>query len=95
MADPDPFQRTPPDVYRRLIVPRESPRDRALSRTFKLRHRLGSTGGIGADIAKPKGMRRATFDRKMDQIDAAEAVSNANLLRLVLKLTQRNKGRKS
>ncbi len=66
---------------------RQSPHDRALGRAFKLRRRLGSTAGIGDDIDKPKGMRWATFDRKMRQIGAAEAVCDAHLLRFVQKLS--------
>jgi hypothetical protein len=32
-------------------------------------------------------MRWATFDRKMDQVEAAEALCDAHLLRFVQKLT--------
>jgi hypothetical protein len=67
---------------------RQSPYDRAISRAFKLRHRLGAHGGLGDAINKPKGMRWATFDRKLDQIEAAEAVCDTNLLRFVQKLSQ-------
>ncbi len=70
---------------------RQSLYDRALDRAFKLRRRLGSTAGIGYYIEKPKGMRWATFDRKMDQIEAAEAVCNARLARFVQQLTNRRK----
>jgi hypothetical protein len=66
---------------------RQSPHDRALGRAFKLRRRLGSTAGIGDYIEKPKGMRWATFDRKMEQVEAAEAVCNAHLVRFVRKLS--------
>jgi hypothetical protein len=54
---------------------------------FKRRRRLGADGGIGDPIDKPNGMRWATFDRKMDQIEAAEAVCDARLLRFVQKLS--------
>jgi hypothetical protein len=60
---------------------RQSPHDRPISQAFKLRRRLGSTAGIGDYIEKPKGMRWATFDRKMEQVEAAEAVCNAYLIR--------------
>jgi hypothetical protein len=68
---------------------RQSPHDRALGRAFKLRRRLGSTAGIGDDIDKPKGMRWATFDRKMEQIETAEAVCNARLFQALQQLTRR------
>jgi hypothetical protein len=67
---------------------RQSPYDRAISQAFKHRRRLGADGGIGDPIDKPHGMRWATFDRKMDQVEAAEAVCDARLLRFVQKLTQ-------
>jgi hypothetical protein len=66
---------------------RQTPHDRALSQAFKRRRQLGSTDSIGNYIVKPKGMRWATFDRKMEQIEAAEAVCNARLLRFVQQLT--------
>jgi hypothetical protein len=68
---------------------RQSPYDRAISKAFKRRHRLGADGGTGDPIDKPHGMRCATFDRKMDQIEAAEAVCDARLLRFVQKFTRR------
>lgn len=46
-----------------------------------------TAGGIGDSIAKPKGMRWASFDRKMAQIKAAEAVCDAHLLRFVQKVS--------
>ncbi len=67
---------------------RQSPHDRAISQAFKRRHRLGADGGIGDPIDKPHGMRWATFDRKMDQVEAAEAVCNAHLLQFVQNLSQ-------
>jgi hypothetical protein len=66
---------------------RQSPYDRAISQAFKRRQRLGADGGIGDPIDKPKGMRWSTFDRKLEQIKAAEAVCNARLFQLVQKLT--------
>ena len=68
---------------------RESPRDRALSRAFKLRHRLGATGGIGDYIAKPKGMRWATSDRRMAEVQRAEAIVNAHTWLLLRRLDRR------
>lgn len=68
---------------------RESPRDRALSRAFKLRRKLGSHDGIGDYIAKPKGMRWATFDRKMHQVERIEAVVNAHTWMLLRQLERR------
>jgi hypothetical protein len=65
---------------------RQSPYDRAISQGFKHRQRLGVGGGIGDPIDKPKGMRWATFDRKMEQVEAAEAVCNAHLFRAVQRL---------
>jgi hypothetical protein len=53
---------------------RETPRDRALSRAFKARGRLGSEGGIGDYIPKPKGMRWKTFERLMARVAAAEDI---------------------
>jgi hypothetical protein len=66
---------------------RQSPYDRAISQAFKRRKRLGAEGGIGDPIDKPKGMRWATFDRKMSQVEAAETVCDARLLRFVQQLT--------
>jgi hypothetical protein len=71
---------------------RQSPYDRAISQAFKRRQRLGADGGIGDPLNKPKGMRWATFDRRMAQIEAAEAVCNARLFRLVQQLTNADRG---
>jgi hypothetical protein len=70
---------------------RQSPHDRAISQAFKRRRQLGSTAGIGDYIEKPKGMRWATFDRKMDKIEAAEAVCNAHLAQFVQQFTKRKR----
>jgi hypothetical protein len=70
---------------------RQSPHDRALGRAFKLRRRLGSTAGIGDEIEKPKGMRWATFDRKIEQIEAAEAICNAHLAQFIRQFTKRRR----
>jgi len=68
---------------------RETPRDRALGRAFKLRRRLGDQGGIGEEIAKPKGMRWRTFDREMVKVEAAEAVVDGHTWLLVQSLNKR------
>jgi hypothetical protein len=73
---------------------RQSPYDRAISQAFKRRRRLGSTAGIGDYIEKPKGMRWASFDRYMEQVETAEAVCNAHLARFVQQLTRRGKRRR-
>jgi len=48
---------------------------------------VGADGGIGDPIDKPKGIRWATFDRRMDQVEAAEAVCNAHLSLFLQKLS--------
>ena len=65
---------------------REAPHDRALRRAFKLRGRLGADGGIGDYVPKPKWMRRSTYNRKLEEIFAAEEVVDAHLLGFVQKL---------
>jgi hypothetical protein len=65
---------------------REAPHDRALRRAFKLRGRLGADGGIGDYVPKPKWMRWPTYDRKLEEIFAAEEVVDAHLLGFVQKL---------
>jgi hypothetical protein len=67
---------------------RQSPHDRALSQAFKRRRRLGSREGIGDYIPKPKGMRWATFERKMKRVETAEAICDARLLYFINKLSQ-------
>ena len=53
---------------------REPAHERASRRAFKLRGKLGGTGGLESDIPKPKWMREATYDRKLEEIFAAEEV---------------------
>ena len=67
---------------------RQSPQDRALGRAFKIRRQLGSTGGIGSYVEKPKGMRWATFDREMKRLQQVEGVVNAHTWMLVRRLTK-------
>jgi hypothetical protein len=69
---------------------RERARDRALRRAFKLRRSLGADGGIGQYVPKPKWMRWQTYDRKLEEIFAAEEVVDAHLLGFVQKLARRS-----
>lgn len=62
---------------------REAPHDRALRRAFKLRGRLGADGGIGDYVPKPKWMRRSTYNRKLEEIFAAEEIAYAHIEILV------------
>jgi hypothetical protein len=39
--------------------------------------KLGADGGIGDHIAKPKWMRWPTYDRKLEEVFAAEEVVDA------------------
>jgi hypothetical protein len=68
---------------------RETTYDRALRRAFKLRDRLGGRGGIGDHIAKPKWMRWPTYDRKLEEVFAADEVGDAHLCAFVGKLNRR------
>ena len=68
---------------------RETSHDRASRRAFKLRGKLGADGGIGDYIAKPKWMRWRTYDRKLEEIAAAEEVVDAHLWAFVGKLDRR------
>jgi hypothetical protein len=58
---------------------REQPHDRASRRAFKLRGKLGGTGSIGDHIEKPKWMRWPTYERKLEEIFAAEEVVDSYL----------------
>ncbi len=60
---------------------RQTPRDRALSRTFALRRRLGNDGGIGGFIGKPKGMHWRTFKRALMRIAQAEDIVQGHAAR--------------
>jgi hypothetical protein len=51
---------------------REQPHHRAWRRACKLRGKLGGNGGLESDIPKPKWMRQATYDRKLERIFAVE-----------------------
>jgi hypothetical protein len=73
---------------------RQSPRDHAVNRAYKLRRRLGSDGMIGTAISKPKGMRWATFERLMNQVDAAENTVNGHAALLLNSLAPRSRQRR-
>jgi hypothetical protein len=68
---------------------RETPSSRAISRAFKLRRRLGSTGGIGERLRKPKGMHRRTFARERARVENAETLANGYTVLLVERLRKR------
>ncbi len=70
---------------------REAPFDRALRRAFKLRGKLGADGGIGDYVPKPKWMRWPTYDRKLEEIFAAEEVVDTHLAAFVGKLERRSR----
>ena len=70
---------------------REAPPDRALRRAFKLRGKLGADGGIGDYVPKPKWMRWPTYDRKLEEIFAAEEVVDTHLAAFVGKLERRSR----
>jgi hypothetical protein len=67
---------------------REQPHDRALRRAFKLRGKLGGTGGIESYIPKPKWMRWSSYDRAMARIDRAEEAVDAHTALLLDRLKQ-------
>ena len=70
---------------------RETPHDRALRRAFKLRRRLGGDDGTGDYIPKPKWMRWPTYNRKLEEVAAAEEVVDAHMLSFAQKLGRRLK----
>ena len=65
---------------------REPAHYRALRRAFKLRGKLGAEGGIGDYVEKPKWMRRRTYDRKLEEIFAAEEIVDAHMQNFARKL---------
>jgi hypothetical protein len=74
---------------------RETPGDRALSRAFALRRRVGGKGGIGDYIPKPKGMHGRTFKRAMERIYRAEEIVDMHgelLLDRLKALDRKSKG---
>jgi len=58
---------------------RETPSDRATSRAFKLRERLGGKGAIGSYVPKPKWVRWRRYDREIARVDAAEDIVDAHI----------------
>lgn len=68
---------------------RETPRDRALSRAFALRQKVGDHGGIGDYVAKPKGMHWRTFERAMERIDRAEDIVEMHTVLLLNNLKRK------
>jgi hypothetical protein len=59
---------------------RETTNDRALRRASKLQARLGNPGGGPSDWPeRPKGMRRRTYNRLMDRLDAAQGIMDEHL----------------
>jgi hypothetical protein len=68
---------------------RETPHDRALRRAFKLRRRLGGDDGTGDYIPKPKWMRWPTYNRKLEEVAAAEEIVDGHTLAFVQILGRR------
>ncbi len=68
----------------------ETPLDRGLRKSRKLRRKLGDNGGLGDPILrKPKGMHWRTFDRLRNQIDAHEQVAEAYFIEGAMRLLGR------
>lgn len=65
---------------------RETPFDRACSRAWGLRDRLGITDGIGDWLFKPKGMHQARWARELARIEAADTIVDAQLASFVERL---------
>lgn len=61
---------------------RQSSRDRAVSRAFALRRRLGNDGAISSYVAKPKGMHWRTFERALMRIAKAEWIVQGHASRM-------------
>ena len=60
--------------------------DRATRKVQKLRRRMNSPEAIGEIIRRPKGMHRATYDRRVEVIYAAEQEVWDGTLRLLARL---------
>ena len=65
-----------------------APCDRAISRAFSLRRKLGDDGEIGDYVTKPKGMHRRTFERAMGKIDRAEGIVDGHAVLLLDRLNR-------
>lgn len=70
---------------------RATPRDRALDKAFKLRRRLGSEGGVGDPVPKPKWMRWPTYERRLEQILEADERCDEFLIMLAANLLGRHR----
>lgn len=64
----------------------ETPFNRACSRAWGLRHRLGITDPIGDGLWRPKRMHAARWARERARLEAADAAVDARLARLVERL---------
>lgn len=60
---------------------RQTPRDRAVSRAYALRQKLGNPGLIGSYVVKPKGMHWRTFERALIGIARAEDIVQGHAAR--------------
>jgi hypothetical protein len=58
----------------------------AFATNFQAPGKLGAEGGIGDYVSKPKWMRWRTYDRKLEEIVAAEEIGDAHTLVLDRKL---------
>jgi len=68
----------------------ETPLDRGLRKSRKLRHKLGDDGGLGDLILwKPKGMHWRTFEKLCNQIDAHEQLAEAYFIEATMRLLDR------
>ena len=65
---------------------REAPFDRACSRAWGLRGRLGIEDGIGDWLPRPRGMREARWARELARIEAADTIVDAQLASFVERL---------
>lgn len=70
---------------------RATPRDRALDKALKLRRRLGSEGGVGDPVAKPKWMRWPTYERRLEQVLEADERCEEHLIMLAVNLLERHR----
>jgi hypothetical protein len=68
---------------------RETASNRVLRLAFKRRAELGAHGGIGDSVEKPKWMRWRAYNRKLEEIFAAEEAIDAQLRGVVQKLDRR------
>jgi hypothetical protein len=65
---------------------RETQHDRALSRAFALRRKIGAEGGIGDYFEKPKGMHWRTFELTAERIYRAEKTLDEHTMLLIDRL---------